>query len=314
MPEAASTIAPKVDSLYYFIHWVCVFFFILIVTLILVFVVKYHRRSETETTPNLTHNTLLEITWILVPLLLMIVMFVWGFGTFMDMSVAPGNSVNIYVTAQRWSWAFEYPSGATSSNELVVPLGQPVKLTMSSKDLIHSFFIPQFRIKQDVFPNRYSTIWFQATALGTYDLLCTEYCGTGHSDMAGKVRVLPPEEYRKWLETGGLDPSKMTLAQYGEALYRSKACVTCHTTDGTQRIGPSFKGVFGHRVQFGDGSSAVADENYLRESMMNPGAKIVFGFGNIMPSYQGTLKDKEVTALIEYLKVLGGGAPGASAK
>ena len=292
-----------------------VFFFILIVTLILVFVVKYHRRSETETTPNLTHNTLLEITWILVPLLLMIVMFVWGFGTFMDMSVAPGNSVNIYVTAQRWSWAFEYPSGATSSNELVVPLGQPVKLNHVLQGSDTQFLHPAVSHQAGTsFPNRYSTIWFQATALGTYDLLCTEYCGTGHSDMAGKVRVLPPEEYRKWLETGGLDPSKMTLAQYGEALYRSKACVTCHTTDGHPADRPSFKGVFGHRVQFGDGSSAVADENYLRESMMNPGAKIVFGFGNIMPSYQGTLKDKEVTALIEYLKVLGGGAPGASAK
>jgi cytochrome c oxidase subunit 2 len=233
-------------------------------------------------------------------------MFVWGFGTFMDMNVAPGNSINIYVTGQRWSWTFEYPSGVTSSNELVVPMNQPVKLTMSSKDLVHSLFIPQFRIKQDVFPNRYSTVWFQATALGTYDLFCTEYCGTGHSDMTGKVRVLSPEEYQKWIETGGIDPSKMTLAQYGEALYRAKACVTCHTVDGSQRIGPSFKGVFGHRVQLSDSSSVMADENYIRESMMNPGAKIVLGFGNIMPSYQGMLKDKEVNAIIEYLKTLGG--------
>lgn len=309
MPPAASTVAPEVDNLYYFIHWVSVFFFVLIVALMLFFVYKYHRRSEQETTPRLTHNTLLEVTWILVPLAILMVIFVWGFGTFMNMSVAPGNSISVYVTGQRWSWTFEYPNGVTSSNELVVPVNQPVKLTMSSKDLIHSFFVPQFRIKQDVFPNRYSTTWFQATRLGTYDLYCTEYCGTGHSDMTGKVRVLSPDEYQKWLETGGIDPSKMTLTQYGEALYRAKACVTCHSVDGSQRIGPSFKGIFGHSAQLNGGATVQVDENYVRESMMNPGAKVVFGFGNIMPSYQGQLKDREVNALIEYIKSLGGPIP-----
>lgn len=304
MPEAASTVAPGVDRLYYFIHWVSVFFFLLIVFLLVAFVIKYHRRTEQETTPNISHNTLLEVTWILVPAAIMLIIFVWGFGSFMDMSVAPGNSLNIYVTAQRWSWSFEYPNGVSSIGELVVPLNQPVKLTMSSKDLIHSFFVPKFRVKQDVFPNRYSMVWFQATEPGNFDLYCTEYCGTGHSDMTGRVRVLDPGEFQKWLETGGIDPSKMTLSQYGEALYRMKACVTCHTVDGSPKIGPSFKNVYDHPVKLADGSTVTADENYIRESITVPGAKVVQGFGNIMPSYQGTLKDREVNALIEYLKTL----------
>lgn len=309
MPEAASTVAGKVDTLIYFIHYVSVFFFILVIGLVVLFVIKYHRRSEQETTPNLSHNTLLEVTWILVPFVIMLIIFVWGVGTYMDMAVAPGNSINVYVTAQRWSWTFEYPGGATSTNELVVPVGQPVRLTMSSRDLVHGFFVPKFRIKQDVMPNRYTNTWFQATEAGTFDLFCTEYCGTGHSDMTGKVRAVPVDEFKKWLETGGIDPSKMTLAQYGEALYRSKGCMACHSVDGSPKLAPSFKGIFGHAAKLSDGSSVTVDENYVRESMMVPGAKVVFGFGNIMPSYQGLLKDREVTALIEYIKTLGAEAP-----
>lgn len=305
MPDAASTVAGQVDSLYYFIHWVSVVCFVLIVALLVVFVIKYHRRSEAETTPNISHNTWLEVTWILIPLLVMLIIFAWGFGTFMDMAVAPGDSMNIYVTAQRWSWSFEYPGGATSTGELVVPLGQPVKLIMTSKDLIHSFYVPQFRVKQDVIPSRYTTTWFQATKLGIFDLYCTEYCGTSHSDMTARVRVVAPEDYQKWLETGGIDPSKLTLAQFGAALFKAKACATCHTVDGMPKVGPSFKGIYGQPARLSDGKEVMVDEEYIRESLMVPGAKIVFGFPNQMPSYQGLLKDKEITALIEYIKSLG---------
>lgn len=304
MPEAASNVAQEVDRLYYFIHWVSVFFFILVVALMTYFVIRYRRRSDTETTPDYSHNTVLEVLWSVIPLLILIVIFFWGFGTYMDIRVSPGNSYNVYVTAQRWSWQFQYPNGISSSGELVVPVNQPIKLTMSSRDLIHGFYVPDFRIKQDVLPNRYTSLWFQANAVGTHDLYCTQYCGTGHSTMRGTVRVVSADEFSKWVQTGGIDVSKLTLPQFGAALYRVKGCISCHSVDGSPRIGPSFKGIFNQPVKLTDGTSVTADENYIRESLMVPGAKIVAGYPNIMPSFQGQLKDKETNALIEYIKSL----------
>lgn len=303
MPEAASTVAGQVDSLYYFIHWVSVFFFVLVVVLMTWFVIRYRRRSEQETTPDYTHNTPLEILWSVIPLLILIIIFFWGFGVYMNLRVAPGNAINIYVTAQRWAWSFQYPNG-TVSNELVVPVNEPVRLTMSSRDLIHSFFIPQFRVKQDVLPNRYTNAWFEAKTLGDYDLYCTEYCGTGHSQMLAKVKVVTPEEYQKWVLTGGIDPAKMSLPEYGAALYRQRQCVTCHSVDGSAKTGPTFKGVFGHPVKLANGQTVQADENYIRQSILVPSAQVVAGFGNVMPSYQGQLKERELNALVEYIKTL----------
>jgi cytochrome c oxidase subunit II len=304
MPQAASTVAGEVDRLYYFIHWVSVFFFVLIVGLMVYFVVRYRRRAPDETTPDIAHNTPLEVLWTLVPLAILLVIFFWGFSLYMNMRVAPGNALNIYVTAQRWAYGFAYPNGSTSMGELVVPVNEPVKLTMSSKDLLHGFFIPDFRVKQDILPNRYTSLWFQATRTGTFDLYCTQYCGTGHSNMRGTIKVVTAEEYEKFLKTGGIDPSKMSLKDYGAALYRAKACVTCHSVDGSLKTGPTWKSLFGKQQQLSDGSTITVDENFIREHVMTPGKKVVAGFPNVMPSYKGQLTDKEMNAIIEYIKSL----------
>lgn len=221
------------------------------------------------------------------------------------MAVPPKDAIEIKVTGQRWLWTFDYPDGQTSAGELVVPADRPVKLLMSSTDVIHSFYVPAFRLKKDVLPNRYTVLWFEAAGVGNYELYCAEYCGQGHSQMLGNVRVLSEREFQDWLEkgeqetTGGQAP-----VQLGEKLYKSRACYTCHTTDGADKVGPSFKGVFGHQVTFSDGKTLIVDENYLRESILNPHAKVVKGFQPVMPTYQGVLKDREVDALIAYIKSL----------
>ena len=197
--------------------------------------------------------------------------------------------MEVKVTAQKWFWQFDYPDGAASTNELVVPTGVPVKLVMSSQDVIHSFFVPDFRVKMDVLPNRYTIAWFEATEPGTYDLFCTEYCGTGHSKMLGKVRAVSEPEFAAWVEQN---------SNIGQG-------ITCHTVDGSPLVGPSFKGVFGHKVKLSDGRTVTADENYLRESILKPQAKVVQGFQPVMPTYQSILKPREVDALIEYIKSLG---------
>jgi len=210
----------------------------------------------------------------------------------------------VKVTAQKWFWPFDYPEGASTVNELAAPLNTPVKLLMSSQDVIHSFFVPNFRVKMDVLPNRYSITWFEATRRGEFDLFCTEYCGKGHAEMIGKVRVVSESEYGQWLETGSGPAEGEGLVDYGRRLYVSKACNTCHSVDGSANVGPSFKQRFGNSQAMADGSFIMVDENYLRESILNPQAKIVAGFDPVMPTYQGLLKDREVDALIEFIKSL----------
>ena len=307
LPVSASTVAQDVDKLWSFVFWISTFFFLLIVAMMVIFAIRYRRRAgdldRLDTGPS--HNNLLEASWIIIPTIIVFIIFIWGFRGYMRQSVVPANAIEVKVTGQKWFWSFAYPGGASAVNELVVPVDKPIKLLMSSQDVIHSFYVPAFRVKRDVLPNRYQIAWFEAHATGEYDLFCTEYCGTSHSEMIGKVRVLPQSEYEAWLEEQSFGGEGADPAEVGRKLYTAKACMTCHTIDGTPGNGPSFLGVYGHEVEFADGSSMTADENYIRESILNPRTKIVAGFQPIMPTYQGLLKDAEIDALVAYIKSLG---------
>ena len=304
LPEAASTVAGEVDALFYFIFYASLFFFVLVTSAMVYFAIRYRKRGKRVLTSSISHNTALEVTWTVIPTILVFVIFIWGFKDFLNLHVVPRGATEIKVTGQKWFWSFDYPEGLSVVNELTVPVNKPIKLLMASKDVIHSFYVPSFRVKMDVVPNRYSIIWFEATQTGEYNLFCTEFCGKGHSEMIGKVNVVTEEEYENWLLENA-DPSEgLTMEEFGAKLYKSKACVTCHTIDGTASQGPSLLGIYGKNEQLTDGSSVLVDENYLRESLLNPAAKIVKGYQPVMPPYQGLLNDKEVDALIAYIKSL----------
>ena len=306
MPPGSSTIAGDVDALFYFIFWASVFFFLLVVGLSVYFIIKYRRRSEDEEAQShIAKNVKLEIVWTVIPIILVIIVFIWGFQTFLEMQIVPRDSIEVKVTGRQWMWMFDYPNGSTSVNELVVPVDQPVKLRMSSEDVIHSFYVPQFRIKQDILPSRYTVTWFEATRTGTYDIYCAEFCGKGHSEMLGTVRVVSQDEYQNYLATGGLgDQEGMSLVELGKRMYTQRACNTCHSTDGSPNVGPTFKNAYGHEVTLSDGSTITADANYIRESILNPKAKVVQGFEPVMPTFQGLLSERQVDGLVAYIQSL----------
>jgi cytochrome c oxidase subunit 2 len=302
-PEVASTVADKVDAISHFIFLVSAFFFVLIVALMLYFIVKYKRKTNNDVTSPIDHNLKLEIVWTAIPLALLMIMFVWGFQVYLEMSIPPRGSMEIKVTGQKWFWTFDYPNGANSPNELVVPVGTPIKTIFSSKDVLHSFYVPAFRTKMDVLPNRYTVSWFEATKTGEFPIYCTEFCGTGHSSMLAKVRVVSKEEFNTWLDQAGSGGDGIAPEVYGEKLYKKFACNTCHSTDGSKIVGPSWKGIYGTKKNTSAGAVTV-DENYIRESILNPTAKVVAGYQPSMPSYQGILKDKDIDAIIAYIKTL----------
>ncbi len=295
--------APNIDSLFYFITYWSAFFFAVVVIGMIVLAVRYRRRRH-ELTPNLSHNNMLEATWTIVPTVLVLVVFGWGLKDFMKLSVVPYKAYEIKATGQKWFWTFDYDGGATSVNELVVPVGRPIKILGSSKDVIHSLYFPDFRTKKDVVPNRYTIQWFEATEIGEYRIYCAEYCGTKHSEMIGKVTVLSEEDFQSWLTSNAGAGAGMSLEEYGEQLYRTKACVGCHSLDGKAGAGPTWKGLFGSQKKMADGSSVTVDENYLRESILEPQKKVVEGFQPIMPTYQGILKARDLDAVIAYIKTI----------
>jgi cytochrome c oxidase subunit II len=306
MPESASTAAERHDTLFYFLLYISAVAFILVVGLTILFAIKYRRRKEGQKTSPIEGNRRLEIVWSVIPALFFVALFAWGFREYMSLAVPPADSLDIRVTAQKWAWSFDYPKEGISTNELVVPVGRPIKLTMSSMDVIHSFFVPAFRIKRDVLPNRYTVAWFEATEPGTYDVECTEYCGTGHSQMLSRVRVVSEREYRDWVDSGGgLSGKGLSSVEFGKLLFKSKGCATCHSVDGSKKTGPSLLNLFGEKVQLQGGKMVRADDNYVRESIMDPGAKVVQGFDPVMPTFAGRLKDKQVNALIDYIKSIG---------
>lgn len=307
LPPAKTAVADSYDLLFEFVHISSLILTIGVLAALIYFIIKYRRKSENEVTPVITHNNKLEVTWSVIPLILVLICFGWGFRIFMDMTSPPQDAYEIQVTAQKWIWRFQYQNGASSTGELHVPAGRPVKLTMSSNDVIHSFFVPDFRIKQDVVPGRYTSTWFKVPETGESNIFCTEYCGTDHSNMTGSVVVQEPEAFEEWLASnagGASRPADMPPAEWGRQLVEQNACLTCHSVDGIQLTGPSWLGKFGSQEPLTDGSSVTVDENYLRESILEPGAKIVDGYGNVMPPYQGVFSEEQLNAIIEYIKTV----------
>jgi cytochrome c oxidase subunit II len=270
------------------------------------FTIRYRQRRQLHRTSGVSHNLRLEIAWAVIPSVILLVIFGWGFKGFLDLSVPPANALEVRVTGQKWTWSFEYPrEGIRTSKELVVPAGRPVKLTMSSVDVIHGFYVPAFRIKRDVLPNRYTVVWFEAKEPGDYDLFCTQYCGTGHSAMLGRILVKPESEFKEWVDSGGgMSGKGLSSVDFGRLLFDKQGCTTCHSVDGTPRTGPSLLGRYGNRELLADGSEVLIDDNYLRESMMDPAAKVVRGYQPVMPTYRGRLADRQTDALIDYIKFL----------
>jgi cytochrome c oxidase subunit 2 len=299
-PEQASSMADNVDALYYFLLTVSAFFALLIATLVIYFAIKYRRRSESEQPHPVAGSLKLELAWTLIPLAIAMVMFFWGAGLFFALSRPPEGAIEIYAVGKQWMWKFQHLDGQSEINELHVPVGRPVRLTMASEDVIHSFFVPAFRTKSDVLPGRLTTAWFEATRPGRYHLFCAEYCGTKHSGMIGWVVAMEPVEYQTWLGGGAVTGS---LADAGQRLFQQHACNTCHRSDSLAR-GPNLEGLFGKPVKLASGQTVIADETYLRESIVAPNAKLVEGFQPLMPTFQGLISEEGILQLIAYIKSL----------
>ena len=308
-PEQASTFAPEVDHLLYFLLAVAAFFTLAIFCSIFYFAIRYRRRSENELPRKIHGGTALEILWSVIPFGLTMVMFTWGASIYFNESRPPDNALDIYVVGKQWMWKVEHLEGEREINELHIPLGRAVRLTLTSEDVIHSFFVPAFRTKQDAVPGRYTTTWFKPTKVGKYHLFCAEYCGTNHSRMIGWIYVMEPRDYEAWVSGGS---SGGSLAENGQKLFEELACGNCHKSDGSGRC-PSLAGLFGKTVQLAGGGTVKADEGYIRESILQPQAKIVAGYGPIMPTFQGLVTEEGVMQLIEYIKSLGP-QPGARAE
>jgi cytochrome c oxidase subunit 2 len=299
-PDVASTMASRVDGLYFFLVGLTAFFTILIAVLIAVFMVKYKRRSPNEIGARIHGAMALEIIWSVIPLLICMGIFVWATDIFLAMSRPPAETMNIYVVGKQWMWKFQHLDGQREINELHVPVGRPVKLIMTSEDVIHDVSVPAFRVKADVIPGRYSHMWFEPTKAGEYHLFCAEYCGTRHSGMVGRVVVMEPDDYQAWLSGGVQEGS---LASSGGKLFQDLACNTCHRPDAQGR-GPVLQNLFGKQVSLQSGETVVVDEAYIRESILMPRTKVTAGFQPIMPTFQGLVSEEGLLELIEYVKSL----------
>src|ERR1700680_5077229 len=306
-PARAATGAGNVDALYIFLLALSGFMCLAIFTMILVFATKYRRQRGVEA-EQIEGSSALEITWSIIPLGIFMAIFVWGAVIYFHERTPPRGATEVYVLAKQWMWKLQHQEGPREINELHVPVGRNVKLIMTSQDVIHSFYVPAFRIKQDVLPGRYTTAWFHPTKAGTYHLFCAEYCGTQHSGMIGQVVVLEPAQYQAWLSGGGVAGS---MASNGQNIFLQLGCSTCHRSD-TQGRGPNLVGLFGKPVQLEDGRVITADENYIRESILTPGAKIVSGFKPIMPVFQGLVSEEQLNALVAYVKSLNPSSSGAA--
>ncbi|MBI4444944.1 MAG: cytochrome c oxidase subunit II [Acidobacteria bacterium] len=299
-PETASTVAGRIDNLYFFLVSVTAFFTLLIFLLVFIFALKYRRKSETERPRPITGSFFLEFIWIGVPLVITLIMFTWGAVLYFDLARPPKGALDIYVVGKQWMWKVQHPTGQREINELHIPINRPVRLTMATEDVIHSFYIPAFRIKKDVEPGKYSTLWFEATQTGEFHLFCAEYCGTRHSLMGGKVVALEPKQYQAWLSGGAADE---TLEEAGARLFQQLGCVTCHRADSGAR-GPALEGKFGKPVLLSSGETVIFDEAYTRESILNPRSKIVAGYPTVMPTFQGQISEEGLLQLIAFIKSL----------
>jgi cytochrome c oxidase subunit 2 len=299
-PQQASEQAGQVDGIYFFMVAVTAFFSILIATLVVVFAIKYRRRHRQEVGHAIHGSLALELLWTVIPFMIVMVMFVWGAKVFFDLYRPPAGAMEVFVVGKQWMWKVQHMDGQREINELHVPVGRPVRLIMGSEDVLHSYYIPAFRVKADVIPGRYNELWFTATKPGTYHLFCAEYCGTKHSGMIGSVVAMEPQAFQAWLAGGGASESPVAA---GEKLFNDLACNTCHM-DESQGRGPSLNDIYGKPVQLQSGSTVIADDAYIRESIVNPQAQIVAGYQPIMPTFQGLVSEEQLLQLIAYVRSL----------
>jgi len=307
-PEQASSNPSRVDALFFFELGIVLFFATLICLLIVVFGIRYRKGTKVDRSGAPLSSHWLEALWIIIPLGLSMVMYVWAVEVFYDLFEPPPDASEVSVVGKQWMWYLQHPEGRSEINELHVPLGRPVKLTMTSQDVIHSFFVPAFRVKQDVLPGRYTTLWFKPTKLGRHHIFCAEYCGTNHSLMTGWVYVMEPADYERWLSEGGQGTS---MADEGEQLFVKHHCAGCHR--GSQIVhAPRLEGVFGHPVPIMDGKDVrfvTADEAYLRDSILRPKSQVVAGYEPVMPAYQGQISEPDLLKILAYLKSIGNQEP-----
>jgi cytochrome c oxidase subunit 2 len=304
---AASANAEALDTLYIFFWILCGVAFVGMIGVQVWLMWRYRKPAggHAKTSP-ITHNGKIEFLWSAIPTVFFVILFAWGEIEFMKQATPPPDAIDVRVTGQKWSWTIEYPEfkGCALTNDLYVPVGKSMRLTMTSLDVIHSFYLPVFRLKKDVVPGRYTVLWFEATKEGLYPLMCTEYCGDEHSSMVGRIHVVPADKYASVMEEACrlVQGDTEAIEDFGKRVVERGGCASCHTTDGTVKTGPSFKGLFGKTETFADGSSVTVDENYIRESILEPNAKIVSGFTPQMPSFAGRFDDKQIAALIAYIK------------
>lgn len=308
-PEQGSRHAARIDQLFFVMVALTVFFTLIVLAIVVTFAVKYRagRKVDRSNAPN--ENLKLEIAWSVIPLILALAVFAWGAQQFVDIRTPPKNPMDVFVVGKQWMWHIQHANGIREMNELHVPVGVPVRLTMISQDVLHAFFIPEFRIQWHVVPGRYTSMWFEATKPGRYRIFCNVYCGTQHSEMGGFVYVMPKKEFAQWLASGGnrFQPIPATMAESGKQLFEANYCTNCHTEQDTPR-GPSLNGVYGRTRRLKGGNATVADEAYLRESIINPYDKLNVGYDQTMPSYKDQFSEEELLKLIAYMKSLGLGS------
>jgi len=323
LPQA-SDIAGGVDGLYDFMWWISILSFALTLGAVVYFMIRYRRTKKGQVTAYITGNHTLEIIWSAVPSVFLAIIFVWGWVDYKKMRTTEPDAFEVNITGRQWMWESTYQNGKSEMSALHIPKDTPIRLIMTSTDVIHSFYIPAFRVKQDVVPGMFTTLNFKAIQDGDFQVFCAEYCGTNHSGMLAKVTVMEPADFQRWLNglplkaasqenPGGREVASTetasgahSLVKQGEKLFAQKTCVTCHSTGQPEpgKLGPALKGIFGSEVALSNGRKVKADENYLRESMMDSQAKIVAGFPAVMPTFRGQLKDNEIVALIAYIKSL----------
>lgn len=320
LPEQASTFAPKVDQLHYFVVTVTMVSSLLVGLVAVYFMFKYRERKVLASTAFVTPSVRFEFAVISVPLVFFLIWAVIGIRDFVWSQTPPKNSMDVYVTGKKWMWHFAYSDGPSANANLHVPVGRPVRLLLTSRDVIHSFFVPEFRVKQDAIPGRYTELWFEATKPGRYTIFCTEFCGTWHSQMIGEVIAMEPGEFDRWYlherdservaridSSGPVDPEddvKGNLITYGRRVAATQGCFKCHSVDGQPHIGPTWVDLYLRKTTFQDGTQVIADEGYLTESMMDPTKHLVKGYAPVMPSYRGKLSAPQAAALVEYIKTL----------
>lgn len=320
LPTQASNFAMEIDLLYFVLWATTIFFVILIAGLIVFFAVRYHKDNKVNRVRSDAADLFLEIFWTVIPTIFVMVIFLWGAKIYYDVYTPPKNTLPIYVVGKQWMWKIEHPEGQQEINTLHLPVGRAIEIIGTSQDVLHSFYIPAFRVKKDVIPGRYTRMWFIPTKVGEYHLFCAEFCGNLHAGMIGKVIVMEEQDYQTWLRSGGIAgvvppgaqaagaaPATATaaggsMAAKGKALFEKYACKTCHSSTAPANRAPSFKGLFGHEVELEGGAKVTVDETYITESILNPAAKVVKGYMPIMPPYQGQINESEINQLIEYIK------------